>query len=601
MQLTSRRTTLGLVSAAIVVTMTGVTTWALAGTTTTGGPAAAPEVHLIVGYKNGGDSGRSVQLMNALGARRTSAGAGEQALDALQASTLQVPAASSTALIASLESDPNVAYVEVDHVRTVAEVTPNDPMYTRNLQPELKEVNLPAAWEVTTGSAVKVAVIDTGVSIKGDLTGAVQPGYDFVNNDSNPADDFGHGTTVASLIAARGNNKKGMAGVCWQCQILPVKVLNSSGSGYDSTIAKGITWAVQHGAKIINMSLGGPAASSVLADAVSYANVNGVLVVAAAGNGNTSAKSYPAAYGDVLAVGATKRCPNFATDPTCTAQTTEKASFSNYNSATSKYVDVAAPGIVTGMDNNGNYNTGEAGTSFSAPIVSGIAGLVKTKNPGYSGWSIGHAIQASSADIGTWVTSGKVNAGGALTVGTDVTAPTSTGINYASSAKLRGTLTVTPLKIADNWSGIRVVQLWVDGVFKGYAKASPWGVKWNSAGRNGNVKLQLRIFDKAGNATVIDRTVIADNTAPAVKVTKAPKNKSKIKGTVKIYYTGSDKYGISRYQLLVNGKVVQTHSTTSVAFSFVASKYPKTNIRVQVRAYDVAGNSRTTTALVYHR
>jgi subtilisin family serine protease/archaellum component FlaF (FlaF/FlaG flagellin family) len=600
MQLTSRRTVLGLASAAVVITLTGATTWALAGTTTSGA-SAAPPVHLIVGYKNGGDTGRSIQLMSAMGARRTAAGAGAQALDALQATTVQVPATSSASLIASLKSDPNVAYVEVDHVRKVAEVAPNDPVYTENLQPELKEVNLPAAWETTTGSAVKIAVIDTGVSIKGDLVGAVGGGYDFVNNDSTATDDYGHGTTVASLIAARGNNGQGMAGVCWQCQIQPVKVLDSSGNGYDSTIAKGITYAVQNGAKIINMSLGGPEYSQVLADAVAYANVNGVLVVAAAGNSNTSAKSYPAAFGDVLAVGATNRCPNFDTDPTCTAGTTDRAPFSNYNSATSKYVDVAAPGIVAGMDNNGNYNTGEAGTSFSAPIVSGIAGLLKTVKPSYSGWSLGNAIQASSTPIGSWVYSGKVNAAKSFTIATDVTAPTSTGINYASYAKTRGTLTVTPLKIADNWSGIRVVQLWVDGVFKGYAKASPWGVKWNSAGRNGNVKLQLRIYDKASNVKVLDRTVVADNTAPAVKVTKAPKNKSKVKGTVKVYYTGSDKYGISRYQLLVNGKVVQTHSTTKVAFSFVASKYPKTNIRVQVRAYDVAGNSRITTALVYHR
>jgi archaellum component FlaF (FlaF/FlaG flagellin family) len=111
----------------------------------------------------------------------------------------------------------------------------------------------------------------------------------------------------------------------------------------------------------------------------------------------------------------------------------------------------------------------------------------------------------------------------------------------------------------------------------------------------------MRLYDKAGNLTVIGRWVIADNTAPAVRITKAPANKSKIKGTVKIYYTGSDKYGISRYQLLVNGKAVQTHQTTANPFTFVASKYPKTNIKVQVRAYDLAGNVRTTSTLVYHR
>jgi hypothetical protein len=426
------------------------------------------------------------------------------------------------------------------------------------------------------------------VTPAGDLAGAVLSGYDFVNGDSYPADDYGHGTRVASLIAARGNNGAGMAGVCWQCQILPVKVLDHDGSGWDSDIADGIVYAVKQGATIINLSLGGPDSSKVLADAVAYATDRGVMVVAAAGNENTAVKSYPAAYADVLAVGAT-------------SGGTARAPFSNYNSGASKWVDVAAPGVVTAMAPNGAYPHNQAGTSFATPIVSGIAGLIKTAHPSYTGWSMGYALQASATPIGSWVTSGQVDAAKALTVGTDTTAPASTGISPAQDAKLRGTITVTPVKAGDNWSGIRNVTLYVDGVFKGWSKVAPYGVKWNSAGRNGPVQLSMRIYDKAGNVRVLSRSITADNTAPAVKVKKAPKNKSKIKGTVKIYYTGYDKYGISRYQLLINGKVVNTHKTTKYPFSVVAKKYPKKKIKVQIRAYDVAGNSRTTTALVYHR
>jgi archaellum component FlaF (FlaF/FlaG flagellin family) len=243
-----------------------------------------------------------------------------------------------------------------------------------------------------------------------------------------------------------------------------------------------------------------------------------------------------------------------------------------------------------------------AGTSFATPIVSGIAGLIKTVQPSYNGWSMMNAIQSSATPIGSWVSYGKVDAAKALTIGTDTTPPASTGISPANGAKVRGTITVTPVKLTDNWSGIRNVALFVDGVFKGWsARTAPYAVRWNSAGRNGPVKLSLRIYDKAGNVRWLDRWITADNTPPTVKITKAPKSGSKIKGTVKIYYTGYDKYGISRYQLLVNGKVIQTHKTTKYPFTVVASKYPKKSIKVQVRVYDVAGNSRITSTRTYHR
>jgi len=130
--------------------------------------------------------------------------------------------------------------------------------------------------------------------------------------------------------------------------------------------------------------------------------------------------------------------------------------------------------------------------------------------------------------------------------------------------------------------------------------ASPYSVTWSSAGRNGPVRLQLRIYDKAGNYRFLDRTIIADNTPPAVRVTKAPKNKARIRGTVKISTTASDRYGVSRLQLLINGKVVSTRVGAKVTFSFKATRYPR-KVGVQVRAYDVAGNLRTTAKLAYHR
>jgi subtilisin family serine protease len=593
MQLTPRRIMVGLTCAAVVIGMTGVSTWALADDST--------PVHLIVGYKTGASVESTNSVMSAKGARRTASGTRRQSLGKVNAQTVEVPKSRSAALIASLKSDPNVRYVEVDRVRKAAEVTPNDPVYAAHLQPELREVNLPRAWETTTGSAVKVAVVDTGVTVRDDLTGAVDAGYNFVSNNTLTSDDVGHGTAVASLIAARGNNNLGMAGVCWSCRILPVKVLDRNGEGLDSTIASGIIWAAGHGAKIINLSLGGPGSSQVLQDAVFMATTAGVLVVAAAGNDGSGVRSYPAAYPDVLSVGATQRCPNFDNDPTCLDGTTTRASWSNHNNGTDQWVDVAAPGVVTAMNTNGTYNTAAAGTSFATPIVSGIGALIASAKPTFTGWSIQNAIVHSGQNIGSWVTYGKVNANLAFSKGTDTVLPYASGMSPAANAKVRGTITVKPLNVADTWSGLRVVGLYVNGTFAGNSKVSPWSVNWNSAGRNGPVNLELRVYDKANNLLTLKQTVIADNTAPTVQVTSAPADGAKISGTVSVGYTGSDTYGIARYELLVNGVVRQTHTATSPAFTFISTGYPATNIKVQVRAYDVAGNSAVTPTRTYHR
>jgi subtilisin family serine protease len=158
-------------------------------------------------------------------------------------------------------------------------VVPNDPKWSD--QGELRQITVPDAWSLTTGAAVTVAVIDGGVDAFGDLTGAVLDGRDFVDNDPIANDENGHGTAVASLIAARGNNGAGIAGTC---RILPVKVLGPEGDGSIATTAAGIVYAADRGAKIINASLGTSQNLTVLRDAVAYAQGRGSLVVASAGN-----------------------------------------------------------------------------------------------------------------------------------------------------------------------------------------------------------------------------------------------------------------------------------------------------------------------------
>src|SRR5215210_3791663 len=267
----------------------------------------------------------------------------------------------------ALAADPRVAAVELNHFR-YALATPNDPRFSTEQQ-YLLPLRLPAAWDAARGStAVKIAIVDTGVDLDHpDLAPRIVAGYDFVNSDAVAQDDEGHGTMVAGLAGAATDNGIGIAGAAWNASIMPVKVLDQTGAGNDFDIADGITWAADNGAQVINLSLGGPGSSIALYDAVEYARRKGVVVVAAAGNDGEPRTSVPGAYADVAVA---------ATDGAGDA-----AWFSN----SGYWVDLAAPGIgivstALAPGAADAYAKG-AGTSFSSPIVAGVAALVRSQHP----------------------------------------------------------------------------------------------------------------------------------------------------------------------------------------------------------------------------
>ncbi len=172
---------------------------------------------------------------------------------------------------------------------------PNDTCF--RYQWHLRQIGLPEAWKLGQGKGVIVAVIDTGVSRVGDLAETnFVPGFNFISNNANAADDHGHGTHVAGTIAQSTNNKLGVAGVAFGVSIMPIKVLSARGSGSMAGIAQAIRWAADHGAQVINMSLGGPFPVGTIANAVKYARAKGVTIVAAAGNDGHGKVSYPARY-----------------------------------------------------------------------------------------------------------------------------------------------------------------------------------------------------------------------------------------------------------------------------------------------------------------
>jgi type VII secretion-associated serine protease mycosin len=260
------------------------------------------------------------------------------------------------------------------------------------------------AWRIRTGAGIVVAVIDTGVDAgHPDLAGQVLPGHQFLNGSTygapmSPAtDSCGHGTHVAGTIAALANNRVGVAGVAPGVKILPVKVLNCS--GYSSDVANGITWATKHGARVINLSLGGPSRDSSLEAAINYARSRKVVVVAAAGNNHgprttcgrpgTNARSYPAASPGVIAVGAVD-------------ERLSRACFSN----TGTYVDVVAPGYNVVSTYPLALAQGSvpyrymSGTSMAAPHVAAAAAIVLSRWPTCTADRVERKIESTTRRLG---------------------------------------------------------------------------------------------------------------------------------------------------------------------------------------------------------
>jgi serine protease len=275
--------------------------------------------------------------------------------------------------------------VEAPPVDPASPGFPNDPQF--KYQWHMNQIGMKEAWKLADGNGVVVAVLDTGVAygnhdkfhLLEDLEGIgfVKP-YNFVSNNKNAYDDHGHGSHVTGTIAQVTNNGKGVTGIARNVKIMPLKVLSAGGSGSVGGIADAIRYAADNGAKVINMSLGGPYPSKVLAKAVAYAHDKGVTVVCAAGNESRSKVGYPAAYPGAVAVSATQ----YDEDITF---------YSNYG----KDIDVAAPGGNTRVDQNGDgmndgvlQNTieignpkksgyfGFMGTSMASPHVAGVAALV---------------------------------------------------------------------------------------------------------------------------------------------------------------------------------------------------------------------------------
>jgi serine protease len=567
-------------------------------------PQAAPGEILVQFDRGFAPTGRRVAL-DRIGARFRRRGY----LNTFE--VVSVPAGKSfDAALARLRRTPGVRIAEPNYY-VYASAAVNDPFF-RPYQWDLADtgfgIRAETAWNTSIGSGVTVAVVDTGVAYEnyGGLTAAPDlagtkfvPGFDFVDYDTHPQDQNGHGTHVAGTLAQTTNNGIGCAGVAFGAAIMPVRVLDKDGAGTMDQVASGIRWAVDNGARVINLSLGGPSGSAALLSAVQYAASKDVVVVAAAGNKSSATLEYPANYPDTISVGATRFDGQLA-------------AYSNYGPE----VDVVAPGGDLKVDQNRDgYPDGilqqmpvpgaittfnlyfMQGTSMATPHVAGIAALVRSRHPEWSAALVREAIEKTCRDLGLSGKDGTYGYGlvdAAAAVGyvpPDTTAP--------SPPNTLTVTNVTPDTVSLSWSpatdnvGVTGYRLYRDSQFA----VALSGTSFVDTGRSSGSTYQYYVlaYDAAGNVSAASNTVSARTQAVvAPQDTSPPTPPGDLTavvvtpGSVSLNWSASiDNIGVARYDVSRNGVVVGSATTTAYTDSSVQ---PSTDYAYTVVAIDPSNN-----------
>jgi len=543
---------------------------------------AQPRPHvpsrILVGFKKGTPSSQAQAVIAALQGQST------QQLPEIGVHVVSLPGnANENAVLKAFQNRPEVDFAEFDEIVPAADVTPNDPAYA-NWQRYYPQISAPTAWSTTTGSSsVVIAIIDTGVdTTHPDLATKLVPGWNIYNNNSNASDVYGHGTLVAGTAAAVTDNGVGVAGVCWQCMIMPIRVSDTSGSATYSNIAAGLNWAAGHGAKVANISYEVSASATVTSAAQNFMNVGGLVTVSAGNEGMfVTASDNP--Y--IVTVG--------AIDPN-----NNRYSWSNYGNN----IDVVAPGCVFTTVMGGTYSNA-CGTSVAAPLTAGVAALMFSANPSLTAATAVSMLKQTADDLGSpgWDTTfgyGRVDAAQGVSValgavGSGDTTPPVVSISAPPNAMTMSGMVSVQISASDN-VGVASVTIAIDGTGLCTVSASPYVCSWNSAASaNGGHTVSATARDAAGNATTASEAVtvsnVTDTIPPTISIT-SPANGSVLGKSVTITTSSSDNVGVVGVDLLVDNAVIATSTTSPFSFKWNPRGVASGVHTLQAQARDAAGN-----------
>ncbi len=513
---------------------------------------------------------------------------------------LRVPPQALEAVMSALNHRSDVVFVEQNRALPPS-VVPNDPEYAA--QWHLPHIEAPAAWDHTTGANVVIAILDSGVDASHpDLGPKIVEGYDTTGGRSTE-DVTGHGTAVAGSATAFGNNGVGIASPAWHSMLMPLRVTGSDGWATDADLAEGLVWAVNHGARVLNLSFGYVADSATIVSAARYAFQNGGLVVAASGNCGCREATRDTRY--ILNVSATDTADGVS-------------SFSS----TGRFVDLAAPGVGIYTTIRGGGYRYASGTSHASPLVAGVAALLFSLDPSLSPGDVEDILERTAEDLGSpgWDPEygyGRVNARRAVLAvaggspppppesePTDTTAPEVWIDAPSDGALVSGVVGV--LATANDDTGVAGVDFYVDGVLAGSASATPYSFSWDTTRvPDGPHSLEVLALDEAGNQghsgvvqVVVQNAAAVPDTSPPVVVILAPEDGSRVRGRLRVKVRASDDRSVESVDLLLDGRRVDSkvcgEPSCTLRFS---RKIANGRHQIAVSARDQAGNETTSPAL----
>lgn len=520
-----------------------------------------------------------------------------------QLAVVDLPAnASETAIAMLLAHHPQLKSAELD-MRVAPALTPNDPYLGSEWH--LNRIGAPQAWDSAQGNGIRIAILDTGIDgTHPDLAGRMVAGWNFYDNNADTSDVNGHGTAVAGAAAATTNNGTGVAGVAGQAQLMPVRIADPNAYAYWSTVAQGLTWAADQGAKVANISYSGVAGSSTVQSAAAYMRSKGGLVVVAAGNNGIDEGITPT----------TTMIPVSAVDDTDTI-----TSWSSYGA----FVAMSAPGLNIWTTTRGGGYGAWWGTSLASPVVAGTVAMLMSARPTLPNTTIENLLYGSAVDLGAAGRDpkygyGRLNAAGAMQAVLaaplpDAQAPT-VSLNAPLAGALVSGLVAIDVSATDNIGVVRV-DLAVNGTKVASDTAAPYGFSWDSTTvGNGSVTLTATAVDAAGNAattravtlsvsntsTGTGSSAIVDSQPPQLTINN-PQNGARVSGNnVTISTSASDNAGAAgiRQTLYIDGQQMATGSGANLNYSWNIKKASSGAHTIQVVARDAAGNTTTATSQV---